>query len=72
MFGRYATRCREALWMLTLVLIVLGLAQLRFELGPNVLEQLVQAGGAVDSGRSPSHATMTRVHGHLCDGSNDP
>lgn len=52
--------------ILTLVLIVFGLAKLALELGADLIQQLVQPCGTVSSGRHASHSAM-RVHGHFCD-----
>lgn len=52
--------------VLTLVLVVLALANLRLELGANLVEQLIEAYGATSSGRNTSHSSM-RVHRHACD-----
>lgn len=52
--------------MLTLVLVVFALANLGLELGADVVEQLVQTGRAIRSGRDAAHASV-RIHGHGCD-----
>lgn len=49
---------------LTLMLIALGGAHLRIELGPDLFEQLVEAGRVVGGHRA--HGAM-RIHGHGCD-----
>lgn len=51
--------------MLTLVLVVLGLAKLSLEFRADLVKQLAKAGGTIYAGRCASHATVAWIHGHF-------
>ena len=47
-----------------MMLVVLGLAEMRLELATDLIEELVEpTSSAVGRGDAP-HTTMTRIHGH--------